>query len=195
MQSRDLVPVIVTPATDAAIAALCDLDRLKRHAILETDEDSALAIEFAQTAFDWLQPPGGCLRPSIAPQTLRIDLPCWPFAMIELPFGPVTEIESLKYFDEANAEQTVSASEYFLDGDVLIFNETWSAPSLYTRPGAVRIEYTAGLTPERVPRTIKTAIAQCVAHWLENREAVSSVGALQMMPLGVEDLIFSQRFR
>jgi len=30
---------------------------------------------------------------------------------------------------------------------------------------------------------------------LENREAVSSVGALQMMPLGVEDLIFSQRFR
>lgn len=192
-----LVPIVVEPSDTAARDAVFSLNDAKRNAIAESDEDDAALAGFIRTAFDWLQPPSGVLRYSIAPQTLRLSLPCWPFAMLELPCGPVRSIESVKYFDEQNAEQTLSASEYFLDDDsgTLIFKDTFDAPEIYTRPGAVRITYVAGKTPELLSENIRTAISMCALHWLENREAATTAGALNLLPLGVDDLLFGHRFR
>lgn len=195
--SRELVPVLVTPSDQTARDAVFSLEDAKRNAIAESDEDDASLRGFIKTAFDWLQPPSGILRYSIAPQTLRLSLPCWPFAMLELPCGPVTSIEHVKYFDEDNAEQTLSASHYFFDddSDTLIFKDTFDAPSLYTRPGAVRVTYIAGKTPELLSDNIRTAISLCALHWLENREAATTAGALNILPFGVDDLLFGHRFR
>jgi len=162
----------------------------------DTNEDDPELTSFLATAFAWLQPPFGCLRVSIGEQTLRLDLPCWPSCLLELPAGPVQSISSVKYFDQSNVEQTLSSSLYFLDNDALVWTDTFSAPSIYSRPSAVRISYVAGYEDaDNVPDVIKLAIKQCVKHWYDNRDAVQAVGAMNMMPLGVDDLIASYRVR
>lgn len=184
-----LSPVVVTPT--AADAMPVDKDAVKKHAWIDHDDDDELVDSLLLTAFEWLQPPAGCLRYSIAPQTLRVDLPCWPASGLELPAGPVTSISSVKYFDTANAEQTVDAAYYFADSNALVWKDTFTWPVLYTRPGAVRITYVAGFTA--TPERIKTAIKACVKHWYDNRDAVAAVGAMNMMPLGVDDQIAAYR--
>lgn len=194
-----MVPRVVTKATTLPVS----LDEARGFARVSHTEDNTLIGDLLQTAFDWLQPPFGCLRMSLATQTLRLDLPCWPTwarwrsqHRLELPAGPVQSVASVKYFDENNVDQTVSPAEYFLDNDVLMFAETFNEPSLYDRPSAVRIEYDAGYADAAaVPEMVKTAIKQCVAHWYENREAVQAIGPLAMMPVGVDALIDSHRLK
>jgi uncharacterized phiE125 gp8 family phage protein len=190
-----LYPRIVTPAgalpvTKDEAKQFCRID-------LSASEDDAEIDAFLQTAFQYLQPPFGCLRLSIAEQTLRTDLPCWPGCSLELPAGPVQSIASVKYFDAANVEQTLAAENYFLDNDTLMWAETFAAPAVYARQSAVRISYVTGYDAEAAdfPAVIKTAILQCVKHWYDNRDAVQAVGAMNMMPLGFDDLIGAYRVR
>jgi len=191
-----LVPRIETPAVEAAWPV--DLALAKKICIVEdtTEFDAELGL-FLATAIGWLQPPFGCLRLSIATQTLRLDLPCWPSCSVELPAGPVQSIASVKYFDQSNVEQTLDGANYFLDNEDLIWADTFAAPAHYARPSAVKIRYIAGYAVDAVdrPAVIRTAILQCVKHWFDNRDAVAAVGAMNMMPLGVDDLIASYRVR
>lgn len=186
-------PRVVTPADTLPI----DKEGAKKFAHIDHTDDDAEIDGFIRTAFDWLQPPFGILRLSIAEQTLRLDLPCWPAWSIDLPAGPVASITSVKYYDQANVEQTLPGSNYFLDNDTLMWVETFSAPAIYTRPSAVRITYAAGFDAgdEDYPAVIKTAMLQCVKHWYDNRDAVQAVGVMNMMPLGVDDLLASYRVR
>jgi uncharacterized phiE125 gp8 family phage protein len=196
-----LVPHVVTKATILPVS-VADARAFAR---VSHNEDDPFIGDLVQTAFDWLQPPFGCLRISLATQTLRLDLPCWPawarwarwpHRHFELPAGPVQSVASVKYFDQNNADQTVSPADYFLDNDVLMFAKTFIQPSLYARPSAVRITYAAGYADAAdVPEMIKTAIKQCVAHWYENREAVQAIGPLAIMPVGVDALIDSHRLK
>lgn len=182
-----MTPRIVTPGTTPV-----SRDDAKTFCDVQHDEDNGDIDSFLATALAWLQPPFGILRLSIARQTLRLDLPCWP-GPIELPAGPVDSITSVKYFDTTNVEQTIDGSSYFLDNDTLMWADTFAAPAVYTRPSAVRITYLTGF--EILPDVVKTAILMCVKHWYDNRDAVMAVGALNMMPLGVDDLLHSYRFR
>lgn len=190
-----LSPRIVTPAVEAAWPV--SFDEAKKSCDIDHADDDEELRAMVQTAIDWLQPPMGCLRVSIARQTLRLDLPCWPVKSLTLPAGPVVTIGSVKYFDQDNAEQTLSSSYYFADEDTLLFTDTFAAPSIYDRPGAVRITYDAGYGEggQACPNQIKLAIKQAVRHWYDNRGVVQSVGALSMMALGVDDLIAGFRVR
>lgn len=190
-----LSPRIVTPAAEAAWPV--SFDEVKKFCDIDHSDDDPDVRAMVQTAIDWLQPPMGCLRVSIARQTLRVDLPCWPAKSITLPAGPVASIGSVTYFDQDNAEQTLSPGAYFADDDVLIFTDAFTAPSLYERPSAVRITYDAGYGEgvQACPNQIKLAIKQAVRHWYDNRVVVQSVGALSMMALGVDDLIAGFRVR
>jgi len=191
-----LVPRIVTPAADAAWPI--DLAMAKKLCVIEdTSEFDAELGLFLATANQYLQPPFGILRLSIAEQTLCLDLPCWPACSIELPAGPVRSIAHVKFFNESNVEQTLDGSNYFLDNNELIWADTFSAPAHYTRPSAVRITYVTGYAADAAdyPAIVKTAIGMMVKHWFDNREAVAVVGSLNMMPLGVDDLITNYRVR
>ncbi len=191
-----LVPRVATPAVEAAWPV--GLALAKKFCIVEetTEFDAELNL-FLSTAFTWLQPPFGVLRLSIAEQTLRLDLPCWPSCSLTLPAGPVQSISSVKYFDESNVDQTLADANYFLDNDELIWADTFNSPAHYERPSAVRITYVTGYAADApdYPVLIKTAILQCVKHWFDNREAVAAVGAMNMMPLGVDDLLANYRVR
>ena len=87
--------------------------------------------------------------------------------------GPRAHVAYL--LDHANAERTIDPDSYFLDGDAIVFVAGFQTPSLYIRPGAVRITYTAGYEDAAaLPVTIKQAILQLVAYLYENRGEVSA---------------------
>ncbi len=188
-----LSPRVVTPADTWPV----DLELAKKLCVVEdtAEFDDELTL-FLATAHGYLQPPLGGLRVSIAEQTLRLDLPCWPTCSIDLPAGPVQSISSVKYFDQSNVEQTLDAANYFLDNDEIVWVETFSPPAHYTRPSAVRITYVAGYAAddETFPAVIKTAIGKMVKHWFDNRDVVAVVGPLSVMPQ-VDDLIANYRVR
>lgn len=161
------VPVVTTAATAEALAGWVSMDAARKACHIDHTDDDAEIASYLRAAFDWLQPPEGWLGRSTLTQELRLDLPGWPITPMELPAGPVASIASIKYFDADNAEQTLGASHYFLDGDVLLWKATFPEPSLYDRPGAVRITYAAGEAAP--PETIKTALLQLTAHLYQHR--------------------------
>jgi uncharacterized phiE125 gp8 family phage protein len=71
-------------------------------------------------------------------------------ANVNLQKYPVTAINSVKYFDTDNTEQTVTASNYrLLDFKVparLEFDNTYSFPDTYDREYPIVINYQAGFT-------------------------------------------------
>ncbi len=107
---------------------------------------------------------------------------------------PVSAVNSVKYFDANNAEQTLNADKYIVD----LFSEpfrvvlkaTHSWPFSYDRPAAVSIEFTAGYeSVAMVPDAIKSAMLLTIGHLYEHREAVVEGIAVHELPLGVSALL------
>lgn len=83
-------------------------------------------------------------------RTLELSLPRF-LGCIELPWPPLIGVDSVKYTDVDEAEQTVAAADYELDtvsqpGRIRpISTESW--PAIGTGFNPVRIRYRAGYTP------------------------------------------------
>uniref|UniRef100_C5CJQ0 Phage gp6-like head-tail connector protein n=1 Tax=Variovorax paradoxus (strain S110) TaxID=543728 RepID=C5CJQ0_VARPS len=106
---------------------------------------------------------------------------CVAWGDIELLRPPFIEMVSLKYFDDANTQQTVAPADYFVTSDLvpkLRFVNGFSTPSIYLRDDAIQVEYVAGYAPKpadpdaepptqidyraNVPASIKQAILLAV---------------------------------
>jgi uncharacterized phiE125 gp8 family phage protein len=118
---------------------------------------------------------------------------------IVLKKPPVQSVLSVKYFDSAGVEQTLSGSQYRLvrrdTGEYVIvpaYGVTWPTPR--DMENAVTVRFIAGYgdAASNVPEAIRLAIKLMVAHWDANREA-SGVANLQEIPLGVDPLLFPLR--
>jgi len=191
--------VVDEPTDDLAIS----VESCKEHCLLETPDDIAQVTGFIQTAQTWIEAPTGWLGRSLRKQKLAYDLPNWApsgcFEPIPLPAGPVIQVTAVKYYDTNNALQTLDPAQWFADrlGTTtasLCFAQAFSEPTLYCRPSAVSIEYFAGYeTTDKIPAAIKNAMKMLVAHWYANREAVATVGELQMIPTGYQDLLTTFR--
>jgi uncharacterized phiE125 gp8 family phage protein len=147
---------------------------------------------------------------SIALKTYELRLDGWPEdTEVELPMPPLVSIESVKYIDADEVEQTISATDYVIDtyeptaGWLLpASGTTWPTPLAVVN--CVRIRYRAGYqvpepdsSPEDapdLPGAIRAALLLLVGHFYENREAVSSK-ALTEVPLAVTALLRPYRVR
>jgi uncharacterized phiE125 gp8 family phage protein len=96
-----------------------------------------------------------------------------------LPYGPVTALTSIKYFDEDDVEQTISSGDYTLDTasglSKVRVTESWPYTNLILNN--VTAIYVAGYAnAAAVPEIIKTAIKKRIAFHYEHRgdEAVDS---------------------
>lgn len=186
----------VVPIVETAGASPIELSAAKDFCDAQFDDDDAKFADAIATAFGWLQPPTGVLAHSIAEQTLCVDLPCWPVLAgygVKLPAGPVRTITHVKYFDENNAEQTLSASNYFADRDTLMFKDTFAAPALYTRPSAVRITYAAGYTT--LPAALNMAMLRIIKQLYDFRDELVANAPFDPEAFGVADLIMPFRLR
>jgi uncharacterized phiE125 gp8 family phage protein len=135
-------------------------------------------------------------------QTLELSLDAWPAVnWIKIPRPPLQSITSIKYYDQDDTEETLDSGSYFVDTAsepgrvVLNYGESW--PTVSLRPAnAVIVQYVAGYgdDSEDVPETTKQAIRLLVGHWHENREAVSTSGAVPKdIPFGVQALLWLER--
>jgi uncharacterized phiE125 gp8 family phage protein len=117
---------------------------------------------------------------------------------IELPRPPLASITSVKYYNTANTEATMTASDYFVDTKsepgrvVLTYGKSW--PSTTLRPAnGVCVTFVAGETAAAsVKKKWKQAMLLIIGHLYEHRED-SVERALQNIPLGAQALLYQDR--
>lgn len=123
---------------------------------------------------------------SFIEQTWQKTLDGFPCA-IELPYPPVTSVDSIVYIDVNGANQTLAPASYIAD---LLNEPGWVVPAFgYVWPitrsviNAVTVQFKAGYgtTAALVPEPIKQWILLTAAHFYENRE--SSVPGVSITPL------------
>lgn len=175
------VVVITPPAPDI------DLELVKTQLRVEGEDDDVLIQAFIDAACSHIDGPSGWLGKSIWPQTLELrqNALCGP---IRLPYGPISEVASVKYIDSDGVEQTVDDATYTLTGDgnlVLAYNQSW--PSHRGDAEGVRIQYEAGF--EETPSAVIAAVLIMVADLYKNRESNGPDGSAIQMSTTVENLL------
>jgi len=99
---------------------------------------------------------------------------------LELTLGPVNEINSIKYYDTSNQQQTMSASDYILDNSELTarlrFLQTYSVYP--ERFNAIEIEFENGWEKDEIPAELKDAIVLlCTERYLNPENDPQSFGS------------------
>lgn len=130
--------------------------------------------------YEWRRPSFGCDRP-----------------FLELPVADVGQIDSVRYIDDAGAEQVIDATVYYFDdnpeaGRIWLLNgQAWPTPAYL--PDAVRVRlrsrYGAVYSPPMRPEeTTIQAMHLMIGHWWTNREAASS-SEIYEVPMGAAHLL------
>lgn len=127
---------------------------------------------------------------------------CFP-DIIRLPWPPLLDVVSVKYYDTDNVQQTLDTAEYVVlthgnAGRVLPApDKSW--PSVQSgRLDTVVVTYDAGYVDvdgggspiNDAPLPIKQAVMVLAAHLYENREATAPI-ALAEVPMSYESLVAS----
>lgn len=174
-----------------APAPVLELGAVKTHLRVDGVADDVLIAGYIAAAQGWIDGPGCWLGRSLGEQELelRVDQFCGTMA---LPYGPIIEIGSVGYVDEAGAEQTVPDVVYELIGNDVVPVPGASWPAAASRREAVRIRYMAGYR-DGVPPTIRQALLLLIGHWYANRETVNIGNISSSLPFATEALLSSYR--
>ena len=144
------------------------LDEVKEHVAVESDEFDTLLEAYIATAVAQIEKETGR---AIMPQTWAVMYPCWRDVFI-LPLPPATAVNSIKYRDDSNVEQTLNSSNYrFVQTSHVSYVEidhNASLPSLYDRIDAIKIEFDCGY--ETVPDLVTHAVKLLCGAWFAWRE-------------------------
>lgn len=113
---------------------------------------------------------------------------------IKIPCGHVTAIDSIKYDDTDDAEQTFDAANYWAALGSSPARVTYKAnawPSTESgKPASVRIRMTAGWADRHdIPDHFKIAIKLLVGNWYENREEAVIGTIATTLPEGVDAIL------
>lgn len=114
--------------------------------------------------------------------------------IIKLQVSPVQSVDSVKYDDSDDSEQTWSSSNYWTDllsVPARLTTKTSWPTTKSGKPASVRIRMTVGkASASDIPEVLKLAVKLLVAHWFLNREETTPVD-LRTIPYGVRDLIWA----
>lgn len=192
--------LITGPAAEAIT-----LEEAKQHLrVVDTDEDSLISI-YIRAARQWCEGPEGFLGRALVTQTWDLVLDSFPTAEIKVPLPPLQEVVYIKYDDTAGNEQSVSATNYYVDnvsepGWVL---PTADWPSTINAVNSVRVRFKAGYPEDtgvsppdiaaNVPFDIKAAMLLLIGSMYENREEVVAGVTLSQLPFGVQALLRPHR--
>ncbi len=182
--------LITPPAADPV--SLAEAKAQVRVQASNTDEDT-LITRLISAATRHIE---RSLDLSLMERTYRLTLDAFTDA-IELPRGPVSAVNSVKYFDAEGVEQTVSDDDYTTDltsiRNWVVLNSGSSWPATLNAVNAVSVEYVAGF--DTLPTEyddLRHAILLLIGHWYLAREAVSA-DAMKEVPLAVDALMQAYR--
>jgi hypothetical protein len=184
--NRKTVSIITAPASFGVTAA-----DMEAFLTLASGQDTALLEAFIEASYDAIRQ---YLRRSVITETLELRMDGFPGyndarelamgpgmhlsshpwvtngggSVIDLPFGPVASITSIKTYDRDNAESTFSATYYRADASRVFLNDGATWPVNLRSRDAVAIRYVSG--DAAPPAAIIQAIKQHVAAMYECRE-------------------------
>lgn len=198
INNRLSMPTLYSKVTTEPLVEPVTLTEAKLHLKVDHTEDDSLITILIQAARETIEQK---TNRSLITQTRTMKMDYFPrnygygykqdWAAITLPFGPVSSITSVKYYDEDEVQQTLSSTLYWVDSNSgvpkVVVKDSW--PSTYTMPNAVEIIYVAGYgsASSNVPKALKHAMYLIIGHLYENREQAGKIQ--HELPFGVHELI------
>jgi uncharacterized phiE125 gp8 family phage protein len=177
--------------TVAPVTALLSLEDAKAHLRVDTiDYDDYIAAMVA-AATSYLDGYSGVLGCALQEQTWEQTLDSFPAdRCLRIPLGKLVSVDSIAYFDGANAAQSFTGFHEATDaiGPMIILQDGQSWPTTFVRPDAVRVTWTCGYGAD-IPVAIIHAVKLLIGHWYANREAVITGTITAQLPISVAALI------
>lgn len=172
--------VVTPPAEEPVTAAQAKLNAR----VTYTTEDGLFAL-WIPAARQMVEDETG-LR--VVSQTLKLELPSWPAdGQVRLGIGPVTAVNSVKYYDAGGVQQTLAEGTHY---------QTWlgyrpplvlPAPQKFWpvvqfgKVPAIEVQFVAGYaSAAAVPERVKQAVLLLTTYWWNNRgdeDAPQAIGA------------------
>jgi uncharacterized phiE125 gp8 family phage protein len=188
--------LFLTAAPETPVVNLVDM---KAYLRVEHDVENELIEGLIAAAVQHFDGRDGVLGRALHQQSWEYRLRRFWGKQIRIPLPPLVSVDSVQYYDDNNALQTLVTSRYETVGIGgqqcgairLQDGETW--PTVYDRGEAVIISFTAGYAVNSspvegaVPQPIRIAIMMLVAHWYVNRIAVADK-VMMPVPMAVSTL-------
>jgi uncharacterized phiE125 gp8 family phage protein len=181
--------------------AVMTLDEAKAHLRVDSTDSDDLITALIGAAQAAIEGPRG-IGVALLTQVWELRLDGWPVYEIRIPLGPASLVNSIKYRDLANVQQTLDPAQYVYDlaYDPLVIRRSYGAywPPALPQPGAVVINFNCGFGDDAsaIPLDLKQAMLLLVGHFYEHREAVVGVDnrdSSAELPLGVSAIL--ERYR
>ena len=176
---------MLTPVTVTAPSPLVTLAEAKEHLEIDHDDRDNYITGLIDAASKVLDGYDGMVGGAIGLQTVEQRAKGFP---VTLNYGPVIGLISVTYYDETNTltNGVLSDFDFIPDDDgAVVFADEY--PLTYQRSDAVTVEYQAGFTD--VPADLKHACLFLVAHWYQNREAVTDGAAPKPLQYALEAIV------
>jgi len=184
-------PVLVTPAASSPVS----LADAKAHVRVDHDDEDGLIQTYLDAAVAHLDGWSGVLGRALLTQTWRQDFDRFEHCM-RLPLWPISEVQSIVWRNTEGQLVTVPQDDYALKADALgafvRFVRGYSFPRDLCPSDAVAVTFVAGVDAAEILSPIKSAILLLMAHWYQNREAVSA-STVTELPMAVNALIAPYR--
>lgn len=144
-----------------APAPALSVDQVREELRIDHFHEDVKIAEMIDAAAGLIDGPDGIGFAMMA-QVWRLALDRFPPA-IRLPLRPVVSVDAVRY-DTVEGEQTLDAAAYHvaLIGGAAAITPVTGWPSHECRPGAVRVDFTAG---EGVPHALRQAMLLTMRHW------------------------------
>lgn len=184
----------------APAARILSLADAKAHLRVDSDADDSLIESYILAAERHLDGYSGILGRPLITQTWRAQWQTWPAHYLALPF-PDIESVIVEYHDTDNTLQTLPSGQYRLiegaRGGMLEWDDSFSAPSLYSRSDAVRVDMVCGYgaSSNELPADIVHAVKLLIGAWYENRENTAIGVSVTELPSSVnlDGLLYKYR--
>lgn len=180
---------------------------VKAHSRITTSDEDGLIAGYILAARHYAET---FLNRALVTQTWDLTLDYeWPWTLdadtdrhvqlIEVPKAPLQSVISITYIDESGVTQTLASDQYLVDATAFVgritpaYDVVW--PCVRDQLKAITVRFIAGYgdSPSSIPETVRQAMLLLIAHWYENREAVSTGATPTHVPLGVEALLTPHR--
>jgi uncharacterized phiE125 gp8 family phage protein len=168
--------------TAAPAALAINLDELKNHLRLTSNDEDGLLAVYAKAAVQLFE---AKTRRRLVSRPCRWEQPDFPAARdglgIELPVAPVSAVAAVQYYATDGTLTTWSPGDYYLDTVSLLPRVTLAPNKTYPtvqtdRPNGVQVTFTAGYGASyaAVPEGVQWAVLLLAAHMFSNRLPVAA---------------------